>query len=177
MDDVMHSRAEINQQVISLLQQREAQYGVQFVLVQIQSASPPAEVVSAIKDRMVAVQLQEKATAEASQQRTVADSDFYTAQKKTEGEAYQITKIAEAEATRINLTSQAQKEALQQILQELEGKGALAEQYIQVLIAQELRQNSKWILSGGGTMPIIDLRESIVEPPPADAEGTQTSAP
>ena len=30
----------------------------------------------------------------------------------------------------------------------------------EVLIAQELRQNSKWIISGGGTMPVIDLREA-----------------
>jgi len=161
MDAVMHSRAEINQQVMAALQKKEDQYGVEFVLVQIQSASPPAEVVSAIKDRMVAAQLEEKATADASQQRTLADSEFYTAQKKTESEAYQITKVAEAEATRISLTSQAQKEALRQILQELEGKGTLAEQYIQVLIAQELRQNSKWVISSGGTMPILDFREPI----------------
>jgi regulator of protease activity HflC (stomatin/prohibitin superfamily) len=150
MDDVMHSRAEINLEVITILQKKEDQYGVEFVLVQIQSASPPAEVMDAIKDRMVAVQLQEQAEAEATQQRTLADSEFYTAQKKAEGEAYQITRLAEAQA-----------EALRIILQELEGKGPLAEQYIQVLIAiaQELRQNSKWIISNGGTMPVIDLRE------------------
>lgn len=163
MDAVMHNRAEINQNVMAALQRKEDQYGVEFVLVQIQSASPPVEVVSAIKDRMVAVQLQEQAEADASHKRTLADSEFYTAQKKAEGEAYQITKLAEAEAERISLTSQAQKEALRQILQELEGKGTLAEQYIQVLIAQELRQNSKWILSNGGSMPIIDFRESVPE--------------
>jgi regulator of protease activity HflC (stomatin/prohibitin superfamily) len=168
MDAVMHSRAEINQHVMSALQKKEDQYGVEFVLVQIQSASPPAEVVSAIKDRMVAAQLEEKAGADASQQRTLADSEFYTAQKIADGEAYQITKLAEAEAARIGLTSQAQKEALRQILQELEGKGTLAEQYIQVLIAQELRQNSKWVISNGGAMPIIDLRESITESLPLD---------
>lgn len=165
MDAVMHSRAEINQHVMAALQKKEDQYGVEFVLVQIQSASPPAEVVSAIKERMVAAQLEEKATADASQQRTLADSEFYTAQKKAEGEAFQISKLAEAEAARISLTSQAQKEALRQILQELEGKGTLAEQYLQVLIAQELRQNSKWIISSSGTMPVIDLRESIAESP------------
>jgi regulator of protease activity HflC (stomatin/prohibitin superfamily) len=169
MDKVMHSRAEINQEVMTALQKREAQYGVQFVLVQIQSASPPVEVVTAIKDRMVAVQLQEKAMAEATQQRTLADGDFYAAQKKAEGEAYQITRLAEADATRIRLTSQSQKEALRQILLELEGKGSLAEQYIQVLIAQELRQNSKWIISSGGTMPVIDLRESAAETQPTAA--------
>ena len=168
MDAVMHSRAEINQNVMAALQKKEDQYGVEFVLVQIQSASPPAEVVSAIKDRMVAAQLEEKAGADASQQRTLADSEFYTAQKIADGEAYQISKLAEAEAARIGLTSQAQKEALRQILQELDGKGTLAEQYIQVLIAQELRQNSKWVISNGGAMPIIDLRESITESLPLD---------
>jgi regulator of protease activity HflC (stomatin/prohibitin superfamily) len=161
MDAVMHSRTQINQQVMADLQKRESQYGVEFVLVQIQSASPPAEVVSAIKDRMVAGQLQEKAMADASQQRTLADSDFYTTQKQADGEAYQITKLAEAEATRISLTAEAQKTALRAILQELEGKGALAEQYIQVLVAQELRQNSKWIISNGQAMPIIDMRDTI----------------
>lgn len=163
MDAVMHSRAEINQHVMAALQKKEDQYGVEFVLVQIQSASPPAEVVSAIKDRMVSTQLEEKAITDASQQRTLADSEFYTAQKKAEGDAYQITRLAEAEATRISLTAEAQREALRAILQELEGKGTLAEQYIQVLIAQELRQNSKWIISNGEAMPIIDLRESTLE--------------
>jgi regulator of protease activity HflC (stomatin/prohibitin superfamily) len=172
MDNVMGSRAEINRQVMAALQEREDQYGVQFVLVQIQSASPPVEVLNAIKDRMVAVQLQEKATADAIQQRTLADSEFYTSQKQAEGEAYQITRLAEAEATRINLTAEAQKEALRAILQELEGKGTLAEQYIQVLIAQELRQNSKWIIGNGDAMPIIDMRESTAElqPTPAPQE-------
>jgi modulator of FtsH protease HflK len=163
MDNVMGSRTEINRQVMAALQEREDQYGVQFVLVQIQSASPPVEVLNAIKDRMVAVQLQEKATADAIQQRTLADSEFYTSQKQAEGEAYQITRLAEAEATRINLTAEAQKEALRAILQELEGKGTLAEQYIQVLIAQELRQNSKWIIGNGDAMPIIDMRENTAE--------------
>jgi hypothetical protein len=40
----------------------------------------------------------------------------------------------------------------------LEDKGTLGKQYIQVLIAQELRQNSKWIISDGATMPIIDFQ-------------------
>jgi len=158
MDSVMHSRAEINQEVMSMLQKKEEQYGVQFILVQIQSASPPAEVVSAIKNKMVAVQLQEQASAEAIQQRTKADSEFYAAQKKADGEAYQITRLAEA-----------QKEALRAILQELEGRGALGEQYIQVLIAQALTQNSKWVISNGGTMPVIDFRESTPEAQPTPA--------
>jgi regulator of protease activity HflC (stomatin/prohibitin superfamily) len=155
MDEVMHSRSEINLEVMSILQKKEEQYGVEFILVQIQSASPPGEVVDAIKNRMVAVQLQEQAEAEASQQRTLADSQFYTAQKAAEGEAYQITRRAEAQA-----------EALRITLQELEGKGPLAEQYIQVLIAQELRENSKWIISNGGTIPVIDLGEITSETQP-----------
>jgi regulator of protease activity HflC (stomatin/prohibitin superfamily) len=157
MDEVMHSRAEINLEVITALQKKEDQYGIKFILVQIQSASPPVEVVNAIKDRMVAVQLQEKAAAEAIQQRTLADSEFYTAQKKADGDAYQITKLAEA-----------QKSALRSILQELEGKGILGEKYIQVLIAQALSQNSKWIISNSGTMPVIDFRESTPEAQPTE---------
>jgi regulator of protease activity HflC (stomatin/prohibitin superfamily) len=153
MDEVMHSRAEINQEVFSILQNREDQYGVEFVLVQIQSASPPEEVVNAIKNRMVAEQLQEQAAAEAEQQRTLADSQFYSAQKNAEGEAYQISSHAEAQA-----------EALRIILQELEAKGALGEQYIQVLIAQELSQNSKWIITNGGTIPVLDLGEIDTAP-------------
>lgn len=146
MDEVMHSRAEINAEVLAILEQKQSQHGVEFILVQVQNAAPPAEVVDAIKNRMVAVQLQEQAAAEAEQQRTLADSQYYTAQKQADGEAYQITKLAEAQA-----------EALRIILQELESKGTLGEQYIQVLIAQELRENSKWIISDGETMPVLDL--------------------
>jgi regulator of protease activity HflC (stomatin/prohibitin superfamily) len=158
MTEVMHSRAEINREVMEALREREAEYGVQFVMVQIQSASPPSEVVQAIKDRMVAVQRQEQAEAEAAQQRTLADAEFYAAQKQAEGEAYQITKLAEAEAQRIALTAEAQQEAVEAMLDELAGRGPLAEQYIQLLIAQELRENSKWIISGGGeTVPVVEV--------------------
>jgi len=157
MDDVMHSRVDFNQELMVALQQKEARYGVEFVLVQIQNASPPSEVVAAIKDKMVAKQLQEKAIAEAAQAKTLADSDYYTAQKQAEGEAYQITRLAEAEAQRIELSSAAKVAGLRAILAELEGKGTLAEQYIQVLIAQELKENSKWVITGGDAMPILDL--------------------
>ena len=161
MMEVMHSRAEINREVMEALREKETQYGVEFVMVQIQSASPPQEVVAAIKDRMVALQRQEQAEAEAVQRRTLADAEFYAAQKQTDGEAYQITSLAEAEAQRIALTSHAQQEAVRAMLNALEGKGTLAEQYIQVLIAQELRENSKWIISGGGeTVPVVELRET-----------------
>lgn len=153
MDEVMHSRQEINLEVTSILEQKQEQYGVEFVLVQIQNAAPPAEVVNAIKNRMVAEQLQEQAAAEAQQQRTLADSQFYTAQKKADGDAYQTTKLAEAQAA-----------ALRIILQELEQKGSLGEKYIQVLIAEELRDNSKWIISDGATMPVLNLAEAATSP-------------
>jgi regulator of protease activity HflC (stomatin/prohibitin superfamily) len=169
MDEVMHRRADFNQELMTELQRKQNQYGVEFILVQLQNASPPAEVVTAIKDKMVAAQLQEKAASDAAQQKTLADSAFYTAQKKAEGDAYQITALAEAEAQSITLSSKAKVESLRAVLNELEGKGTLAEQYIQVLIAQELRENSKLIISSGGTMPVIDLRDTTpaAQPTPA----------
>lgn len=169
MDEVLHLRADFNEELFTALKEKEVRYGIEFILVQIQNASPPAEVVNAIKEKMVAVQLQEKATADADQQRTLADSSFYAAQKAADGEAYQITTIAQADAERINLSSKAKVEAMQEILAELEGKGDLAEQYIQVLIAQELRENSKLIISGGETMPIVDLRDTAEEVLPTAA--------
>jgi len=159
MTVVMHSRAEMSGEVMAALREKEAQYGVEFITVQIQSASPSEEVVTAIKDRMVAVQRQEQSQAEAAQRRTLADADFYTAQKQAEGAAYEITKMAEADAQRITLTSVAEREAMQSLLAGLQGKGALAEQYMQLLIAQELKENSKWIISGNGEMaPVVELR-------------------
>ena len=160
MTEVMHSRAEINRQVMDTLREKEDQYGVEFITVQIQSASPPEEVVMAIKDRMVAVQRQEQAQAEAAQRRTLADAEFYAAQKKTDGDAYEITTLAEADVQRIALTSAAEREAMQALLASLQGKGELAEQYIQLLIAQELKDNSKWIISGanGEMAPVVELR-------------------
>ena len=67
MADMMHSRAGFNDEILTQLRTKEAQYGVQFVTVQIQSATPPEEVVKAIKDRMVAQQRKEQADAEAAQ--------------------------------------------------------------------------------------------------------------
>ncbi len=114
---------------------------------------------------MVAVQRQEQAEAEAAQRRTLADAEFYAAQKAAEGEAYQITKLAAADAERIELTSEAQQLAVRAILSELEGKGTLSEQYIQLLIAQELRENSKWVITGGEGAPILDIREGAATLP------------
>jgi regulator of protease activity HflC (stomatin/prohibitin superfamily) len=161
MSVVMHSRAEMNREVMAALVEKERQYGVEFVTVQIQGASPPEEVVTAIKDRMVAVQRQEQAQAEAAQRRTLADADFYAAQKLTDSDAYEITTLAQAHAERIGVTSHAEQVAIRAMLDELEQRGDLGEAYIQLLIVQELKENSKWIISGGqageGIVPKIEL--------------------
>lgn len=159
MAEVMDNRAAINRELMTTLREIESRYGVEFITVQIQGASPPAEVVAAIKDRMVAGQRQAQAEAEAAQRRTLADAEFYAAQKRADGEAYQITQLAEAEAQRITLVAAAEQEATRAILATLANGGPLAEAYIQVLLAQELRQNSKWIIGAEG-QPILDLRET-----------------
>ncbi len=162
MTEVMHSRSTLNREVMATLREKEEQYGVEFVTVQIQSASPPEEVVEAIKDRMVAVQRQEQAQAEAAQRRTLADAEFYSAQKEADGDAYEITTLAGAEAQRIRLTSESQQEAVRAMLDELQQRGDLGESYIQLLIAQELRENSKWIIggqAGEGLVPRFELQE------------------
>jgi len=151
MTEVMHSRAEMNQELMETLKTKEEQYGVRFVTIQMQSASPPDEVVQAIKDRMVAVQRQEQAQAEAEQTKTLADAEFYAAQKRADAEAYQIARTAEA-----------QQAAIRAILTELDKHGDIGQKYIEYMTAQELKENSKWIISGEGT-PIIDLRETPQE--------------
>jgi len=151
MTEVMHSRAEMNQELMETLKTKEEQYGVRFVTIQMQSASPPDEVVQAIKDRMVAVQRQEQAQAEAEQTKTKADAEFYAAQKRADAEAYQIARTAEA-----------QQAAIRAILTELDKHGDIGQKYIEYMTAQELKENSKWIISGEGT-PIIDLRETPQE--------------
>ena len=161
MTEVMHGRSLMSREVMEALVEKETQYGVRFVTVQIQSASPPEEVVAAIKDRMVAVQRQEQAQAEGAQLRTLADAEYYAAQKLADGNAYEITQLAEADAERIALTSAAEQIAVRAMLDELQSRGDLAEAYIQLLIAQELKDNSKWIISGGhsadGLVPRIEL--------------------
>jgi regulator of protease activity HflC (stomatin/prohibitin superfamily) len=148
MTEVMHSRAEMNREVMGALQEKEEQYGVRFATVQMQSALPPNEVMSAIKDRMVALQRQEQAQAEAAQTKTIADAQFYADQKQADAEAYQIARTAEA-----------QREAMRDVLDVMADRGDIAEKYIDYLIAQELKENSKWIISGE-SLPILDLSDS-----------------
>lgn len=157
MTAIMNDRARMNQEVLTALLEKEEQYGVKFVTVQLQSASPPDEVLSAIKDRMVAGQRQEQAQAEAAQRQTLADAELYAAQKVADATAYEITTTAAADAERISVTTAAQQEAIRAVLDELTRQGELGEKYIDVLLAQELKENSKWILSGESS-PIVDLR-------------------
>lgn len=157
MTEVMNDRVLMNTEVMDSLRAKEEAYGVRFVTVQLQNASPPDEVLSAIKDRMVAGQRQEQAEAEAIQAQTLADAELYSAQKRSDADAYQITTTAQAQAQSIELTTEAQQLAVRAILEELDGKGDLANKYLDYLIAQELQSNSKWIFSGDGA-PAVDIQ-------------------
>lgn len=157
MTDVMNNRAVMNTEVMDALKEKEEQYGVQFVTVQMQNASPPEEVLQAIKDRMVAVQRQDQAQAEAAQRKTLADADLYASQKQAEADAYQIQATAQAEADRMRLTAEAQQITIRSILAELGDKGELGTKFIDLLIAQELKENSKWVINGDGS-PVVDMR-------------------
>jgi hypothetical protein len=58
------------------------------------------------------------------------------------------------------MTALAEQAAVEDMLVALQKHGDLAEQYIQLLIVQELQENSKWIISGGSggtTVPKIEL--------------------
>ncbi len=145
MADMMRSRADFNEQILTQLRTKEAQYGVQFVTVQIQSAQPPEEVVQAIKDRMVAQQKREQADAEAAQKRTQADAEYYAAQKIADGQAYQIKQIAGA-----------QQDSIRLLLTQLAQYPEIASKYLDYMMTQELKSNSKWVIGGGS--PILDLR-------------------
>ena len=157
MADVMNERTLMNTEVMEILKEKEVQYGVQFMTVQMQSASPPEEVLSAIKDRMVAVQRQDQAQAEAAQSKTLADANLYASQKQAEADAYKITATARADAERMQLTAEAQQVAIHAMIAELSEYGALGERFVEYLIAQELKNNSKWIINGDST-PIVDIR-------------------
>jgi hypothetical protein len=81
---------------------------------------------------------------------------LYTAQKRAEAAAYEIAKKAEADAERIRLTTEAEQLAIRSVLAELEGKGELANKFLDYLIAQQLKDNSKWIINGESA-PIVNL--------------------
>jgi membrane protease subunit HflK len=150
MTEVMHQRVELSDRVLVTLQAKEKQYGVQFVTIQIQSASPPDEVVTAIKDRMVATQKKEQAQAEAEQVKTRADGEFYAAQKRAEASAYEINKTADARRT-----------SIQMLLAELAKHPDIADKYLDYLMTQELKENSKWIIGNGNMTPLLSLPDTL----------------
>jgi regulator of protease activity HflC (stomatin/prohibitin superfamily) len=147
MVGMMNNRADLSAAILDELRAKERQYGVEFVTVQIQSAEPPADVVKAIEDRMVAVQRQEQAEAEAAQQRVLADAQFYTAQKQADAEAYQIQQRAAA-----------QQESIRLLLGALSQHPEIADKYLDYLMTQELKNNSKWVIGQPGGAPVLDLR-------------------
>ncbi len=149
MVDMMNDRAAFNDTMMAELRTKERQYGVQFVTVQIQSAEPPANVVSAIEDAMVAKQREAQASAEAAQQRVLADAGFYAAQKKADAEAYQITQLASA-----------QQDSIRLLLGELSQHPEIAGKYLDYLMTQELKNNSKWVIGQPGATPLLDMRPS-----------------
>ena len=112
----------------------------------MQSASPPEDVLKAIEARMVAGQLREQAEAEAAQKRIVADADYYAALRDADAEAYKISELAKAKSM-----------STEMLLKSLTGPDAVVQKYLDYLIAQELSENSKWVLGAAGS-PIIDLR-------------------
>jgi membrane protease subunit HflK len=156
MSVLMHDRVGISQDVLTALKEKESRYGIQFITVQVQSVYPPAEVEAAIKDKMVSEQRKATAQTDAERTRIAADASYYEAQKVVDGEAYQITKTADAQRT-----------AAKAMLSELLPYGPLGLKYLDYLMVQELKENSKWIFGGSGT-PIIDLRgEDGATPTPA----------
>jgi len=147
MANMMSQRADFNETMMGELSAKATQYGVEFITVQIQSAEPPVNVVNAIEERMVAVQRQEQAEAEAAQKKVQADADFYSAQKQADAEAYQIQQRAEA-----------QKESIRLLLAELAEHPEIASKYLDYLMTQELKENSKWIIGQPGSTPLLDVR-------------------
>lgn len=157
LNDMMQNRTVFNDTMMTELRSREAQYGVQFITVQLQSAEPPANVVSAIEDAMVADQRKTQAEAEAAQKKVEADANLYSAQKEAEAEAYQIQQEAVA-----------RQQAIRLLLSELSTHPEIANKYLDYLMTQELKNNSKWIIGQPGINPVITLDEAT--PAPAATE-------
>lgn len=137
MNDVMKKRQELGQHITADLAAKEHDFGVHFKLVQVQGAFPPQEVQEAIKQRMVSEQQSVAAKEQATQKQILADADFYEAGKRTEAMRYEIEETAKARKTSIGL-----------LMEELARHEKLGIRYLDYLTAQELKSNSKWIISG-----------------------------
>jgi regulator of protease activity HflC (stomatin/prohibitin superfamily) len=147
MADVMNNRGEMNMRITQGLAEMEAAYGVKFRLVQIQGTYPPEEVQAAIKQRMIMEQRTVEAREQATQKQIIADAQLYEQERTTEGERNHIEQIA-----------QARKESVRMLLEELEKSDELGEKYLDYLMTQELKDNSKWIISGGSA-PELHIRD------------------
>jgi regulator of protease activity HflC (stomatin/prohibitin superfamily) len=137
MSDVMKKRMELNQRITEGLDHKAKDYGIRFKLVQVQGAYPPPEVQEAIKQRMVTEQRTVAAREQATQTHIIADAALYEAQQQTQAAKYQIEE-----------TAKARKESIRLLLEELSKHEALGPQYLEYLTAQELKDNSKWIIAG-----------------------------
>lgn len=154
MNDVMKKRQELGEHITADLAAKEHDFGVHFKLVQVQGAFPPQEVQEAIKQRMVAEQQSVAAKEQATQQQILADAAFYESGKRTEATRYEMEEIAKARKTTIGM-----------IMEELARHEKLGARYLDYLTAQELKSNSKWIISGDRA-PQVHLDEE-----PSDASG------
>ena len=75
---------------------------------------------------------------QATQQQIIADASFYAAGKRTQATRFEIEETAKAQKTSISL-----------LLEELSKHEQLGHAYLQYLTSQALKDNSKWIISGG----------------------------
>jgi len=152
MGDVMHGRTEVNDRLLGELQAKEAQYGVEFVTVQIQSASPPGNVVTAIEERMVATQIQEQAEAQAAQKRVMADAEHYAARSR-------LMRRPTGSPPSPQHRSKQPKPAVGPGRAPRSGSSLSG-----VHDSVALQSNSKWVIGTDGT-PILDLRDTTGESP------------
>lgn len=143
MNDVMKKRQELGQHITADLAAKEQDFGVHFKLVQVQGAFPPPEVQEAIKQRMVAEQQTVAAKEQATQKQIIADASFYEEGRRAEARRYEIEETAKAQKTSINM-----------LLEELSKHEQLGYAYLQYLTSQALKDNSKWIISGGSAPQI-----------------------
>lgn len=152
MNDVMKKRQELGEHVTADLAAKEHDFGVHFKLVQVQGAFPPPEVQEAIKQRMVSEQQTGAAKEQATQKQIIADASYYEAGKRTQATRFEIEETAKAQKTSISM-----------LLEELAKHEQLGHAYLQYLTSQALKDNSKWIISGGAA-PQIHL-EAEGSPP------------
>lgn len=147
MTDVMMKRGAMNRRIAEELKEMEPSYGIRFKLVQIQGTYPPDEVQTAIKQRMIMEERTVEAKEQAAQKKIIADAQLYETRKKTEAEKNRIEQVAKA-----------RRESISLILGELAKNEKLGEKYLSYMMAQELKTNSKWIISGDSA-PELHIRD------------------